>query len=108
MKKILTFVVLGFCAGAFVPLEAAPYAGKLRCATLNQLMGAQPGLEVGRFCRAALDRCGVMDMIEKNIKVPFVAQAKPDLEQLMNNELTICELAILNHDPEFYAENLKR
>ena len=108
MKKIFTFVMLGFFTGAFVPVLAEPYAGKLRCASLNQLMGSQPGLEVGRFCRAALDRCGVMDMINKNIKVPFVAQAKPAIEQLINNELTICEIAILNHDPEYYAENLKR
>jgi hypothetical protein len=108
MKKISTVVMLGLLTGVCAPVQGALYGGKLRCATLNHLMGSQPALEVGRFCRAALDKCGLMEMIKSHEKVPFVAESKDELEQLMKNELTICELAILNHDPDFYAESLKR
>lgn len=108
MKKISTVVMLGLLTGVCASLQAAPYGGKLKCSSLNNLMGTQPSLEVGRFCHAALDLCGLMEMIKSHEKVPFVAESKDDLEQFMNNELTICELAILNHDPDFYAENLKR
>ncbi|MBA4750506.1 MAG: hypothetical protein H2057_07825 [Alphaproteobacteria bacterium] len=88
------------------PVEA--YDGKLRCKTLNSLMGRMSTLDVVRFCQPALLACEVQDMVEKNQGAPLVKEIGTSLNTRWTEAMNACELSILNSDPDYYNENLSR
>ena len=107
MKKKMTFSLAALTLMT-ISCPSQAYDGKLRCKTLNNLMGRMSTLEVVRFCQPALLACEVQDMIDKHKDTPLVKEIGKSLDTRWTEAMNACELSILNSDPDYYNENLRR
>jgi hypothetical protein len=86
-----------------------PYTGRLNCDTLDQDIAHFSRLLIGRFCRGASEACQIQKMYTKlEANNPLKDTLQDRLQDYLNLQLEICELAFAVHAPEFYEKHFSR
>ena len=88
-------------------IAVLPYTGPINCKTLEQDLAYVSPLLIGRFCRNAVDACDAQNMLNGLNKASQLGfKATHRLQNYINTQLELCELAFASHAPEFYEKRV--